>query len=71
MTNAATKQAEQKQPPKLSVAWYEREFGISKSLIYAEISKGLIKVRHIGRRTIILPEDWQSYLDRDITAEGK
>lgn len=60
-----------KAPPRLSIAWYAETYGISKSLIWLEISRGHIRTRKIGRRTIILPDDWQAFLDRDTQQEGK
>tara|TARA_R110000824_G_scaffold399843_1_gene606007 strand:- start:95142 stop:95336 length:195 start_codon:yes stop_codon:yes gene_type:complete len=36
--------------------------GIGRSTIYAEISKGNLKIRKVGRRTIVAMEDLRAWL---------
>jgi excisionase family DNA binding protein len=36
--------------------------GVGRSTIYAEIAKGNLKIRKVGRRTIIAIEDLRSWL---------
>ena len=42
--------------------------GISRSKIYAEFRAGRIVPRKVGRRTIVLAEDLQNYLEQLPTA---
>jgi hypothetical protein len=35
---------------------------LSRSTIYAEIKAGRLKARKIGRRTLVLGEDWRLFL---------
>jgi excisionase family DNA binding protein len=39
--------------------------GVGKTFFYAEVKRGRLKIRKIGRRTIVLPED----LDRWVRGE--
>ena len=36
--------------------------GVSRSTIYAEVSKGNLKIRKVGRRSIIAMDDLRSWL---------
>jgi hypothetical protein len=57
----------EKDPPRLSIPWYSRVYGVSVRLLYAEIAAGRLRTRKVGqRRTIILEQDWLRYLDRPV-----
>jgi excisionase family DNA binding protein len=40
--------------------------GVGRSTIYAEISKGNLKVRKVGRRTIVTMSDLREWLDSKV-----
>jgi hypothetical protein len=44
-----------------SIADCTKRGPVGRSTIYKEIAAGRLKARKVGRRTIILVEDWQSY----------
>jgi excisionase family DNA binding protein len=52
----------------LAVAILEaaRMSGLGRSTIYAEISKGNLKIRKVGRRTIVMMTDLHEFLDSKI-----
>lgn len=39
--------------------------GLSLGLIRQEIKRGALRARRIGRRVIVLQEDWAHYLERE------
>ena len=43
--------------------------GIGRSTIYAEISKGNLKIRKVGRRTIVAMEDLRDWLASKVTTD--
>jgi excisionase family DNA binding protein len=43
-----------------------RMSGLGRSTIYAEISKGNLKIRKVGRRTIVMMTDLREFLDSKI-----
>lgn len=53
-------------PQKLaySIAEFAQMTGVGRSLLYEEITKGNLRVRKAGRRTLILQEDGQAWLSK-------
>jgi hypothetical protein len=57
-----------------SVPELSRQYSISIGFLRSEIRRGAIRVRRLGRRVLVLREDWESYLTTtasDITLAGK
>ena len=50
------------EPLAVSILKAARLGGIGRSTIYSEISKGNLKVRKIGRRTIVAMDDLRTWL---------
>ena len=44
--------------------------GLSIGLIRQEVRRGNIRVRHFGRRVLVLDEDLRSYLERETTSKS-
>lgn len=55
----------EKQKITYSVEEVSSQTSLSKSFLRNEIRAGNLKVRRIGRRVLILPEDLQNYLKGD------
>ncbi len=50
------------EPLAVSIPDAARSSGVGRSTIYAEISKGNLKFRKVGRRTIIAMDDLRAWL---------
>jgi len=56
--------------PRSRVAFCER-WGISHQTFYDEVKRGRLRIRKIGTKTIVTPEDEQAWLDSLPTGVGR
>lgn len=54
------------EPLAVAIPEAARLSGCGRSTLYAEISKGNLKIRKVGRRTIITMDDLRSWLDSKV-----
>ena len=54
-----------------SIAEVAARLGVSRNFVLAQISRGLLRARRLGRRVVILTEDVDAYLNNAEQVCGK